>query len=124
MRRRPPRATRTDTLFPYTTLFLSCRAHDPPGADPRRVGAVRPFRRFEPRLSGRRRRDHRRRPPCAARLRFGRIIARPHLTADRQPGRGGAATRRARRPRPHRSEERRVGKEWGRRWRYGGWLYT
>src|SRR3546814_10208137 len=67
MRRRPPRATRTDTLFPYTTLFLSCRAHDPPGADPRRVGAVRPFRRFEPRLSGRRRRDHRRRPPCAAR---------------------------------------------------------
>src|SRR3546814_1179977 len=24
MRRRPPRATRTDTLFPYTTLFRSC----------------------------------------------------------------------------------------------------
>src|SRR3546814_7389938 len=23
MRRRPPRSTRTDTLFPYTTLFLS-----------------------------------------------------------------------------------------------------
>src|SRR3546814_12439268 len=28
MRRRPPRSTRTDTLFPYTTLF---RAH--PGED-------------------------------------------------------------------------------------------
>src|SRR3546814_5799491 len=25
MRRRPPRATRTDTLFPYTTLFRSRR---------------------------------------------------------------------------------------------------
>src|SRR3546814_17293868 len=24
MRRRPPRPTRTDTLFPYTTLFRSC----------------------------------------------------------------------------------------------------
>src|SRR3546814_1090557 len=27
MIRRPPRSTRTDTLFPYTTLFLSYRAH-------------------------------------------------------------------------------------------------
>src|SRR3546814_19073867 len=26
MRRRPPRSTRTDTLFPYTTLFRSCLA--------------------------------------------------------------------------------------------------
>src|SRR3546814_12182517 len=26
MRRRPPRSTRTDTLFPYTTLFRSSRA--------------------------------------------------------------------------------------------------
>src|SRR3546814_6895128 len=26
MIRRPPRSTRTDTLFPYTTLFLSCHA--------------------------------------------------------------------------------------------------
>src|SRR3546814_4170666 len=25
MRRRPPRSTRTDTLFPYTTLFRSCK---------------------------------------------------------------------------------------------------
>src|SRR3546814_19449428 len=24
MKRRPPRSTRTDTLFPYTTLFRSC----------------------------------------------------------------------------------------------------
>src|SRR3546814_3854281 len=27
MIRRPPRSTRTDTLFPYTTLFRSERAH-------------------------------------------------------------------------------------------------
>src|SRR3546814_21040607 len=29
MLRRPPRSTRTDTLFPYTTLFRSARAADP-----------------------------------------------------------------------------------------------
>src|SRR3546814_14311338 len=28
MIRRPPRSTRTDTLFPYTTLFRSLQAHD------------------------------------------------------------------------------------------------
>src|SRR3546814_13141520 len=27
MIRRPPRSTRTDTLFPYTTLFRSAEAH-------------------------------------------------------------------------------------------------
>src|SRR3546814_8579497 len=32
MIRRPPRSTRTDTLFPYTTLFRSRQ----PGADPHR----------------------------------------------------------------------------------------
>src|SRR3546814_11210569 len=29
MKRRPPRSTRTDTLFPYTTLFRSRRQHRP-----------------------------------------------------------------------------------------------
>src|SRR3546814_8685768 len=29
MIRRPPRSTRTDTLFPYTTLFRSARRHGP-----------------------------------------------------------------------------------------------
>src|SRR3546814_5451156 len=28
MRRRPPRSTRTDTLFPYTTLFRSGRSNE------------------------------------------------------------------------------------------------
>src|SRR3546814_17039458 len=32
MRRRPPRSTRTDTLFPYTTLFRSDRGHPRPRA--------------------------------------------------------------------------------------------
>src|SRR3546814_19536435 len=31
MRRRPPRSTRTDTLFPYTTLF---RSTDAPAVNP------------------------------------------------------------------------------------------
>src|SRR3546814_2454435 len=30
--RRPPRSTRTDTLFPYTTLFRSRKAEPSPGA--------------------------------------------------------------------------------------------
>src|SRR3546814_5165864 len=32
--RRPPRSTRTDTLFPYTTLFRSIRADDKASLDP------------------------------------------------------------------------------------------
>src|SRR3546814_19021288 len=33
MIRRPPRATRTDTLFPYTTLFRSILSAPPGGSD-------------------------------------------------------------------------------------------
>src|SRR3546814_12123997 len=36
MIRRPPRSTRTDTLFPYTTLFRSPRAHKARRRRPRR----------------------------------------------------------------------------------------
>src|SRR3546814_7027224 len=40
MIRRPPRSTRTDTLFPYTTLFRSrLEAGAFPGEDARRIGA-------------------------------------------------------------------------------------
>src|SRR3546814_11843807 len=42
MIRRPPRSTRTDTLFPYTTLFRSCV---PAGGAQRGGGAARPQRR-------------------------------------------------------------------------------
>src|SRR3546814_14226480 len=34
MIRRPPRSTRTDTLFPYTTLFRSGHADHADGAEP------------------------------------------------------------------------------------------
>src|SRR3546814_20175916 len=56
MLRRPPRSKRTDTLFPYTTLFRSVRIFDPrptsghaqPSGDngaewPRRSGLARPW---------------------------------------------------------------------------------
>src|SRR3546814_3309227 len=38
MSRRPPRSTRTDTLFPYTTLFRSCGAGEVPGRTHRTRG--------------------------------------------------------------------------------------
>src|SRR3546814_18047097 len=44
MRRRPPRSTRTDTLFPYTTLFRSLtnrRISAPNTAYPRYIGGER-----------------------------------------------------------------------------------
>src|SRR3546814_7483062 len=41
MIRRPPRSTRTDTLFPYTTLFRS-RPEGKPGAQARSRPAYRP----------------------------------------------------------------------------------
>src|SRR3546814_18223399 len=49
MIRRPPRSTRTDTLFPYTTLFRSC------GSAARHASQQRGIRRVH-RLSGQ---DHR-----------------------------------------------------------------
>src|SRR3546814_5453486 len=57
MIRRPPRSTRTDTLFPYTTLFRSPRPRRQPPGDERP-------------LPGRRSHAHRRRPvggPAGAR---------------------------------------------------------
>src|SRR3546814_13365482 len=48
MIRRPPRSTRTDTLFPYTTLFRSA-------APSRRADARAPRRRACPRRTGARR---------------------------------------------------------------------
>src|SRR3546814_8224520 len=46
MIRRPPRSTRTDTLFPYTTLFRSCRGRRRPRACPQwRSPSVLPLQR-------------------------------------------------------------------------------
>src|SRR3546814_8665235 len=44
MIRRPPRSTRTDTLFPYTTLFRSAGRDGAP--DPCRISPVQPRREF------------------------------------------------------------------------------
>src|SRR3546814_11196199 len=55
MIRRPPRSTRTDTLFPYTTLFRSERVHHlgerPSSRKPR------PFRKTPSQSSSNRRRE-------------------------------------------------------------------
>src|SRR3546814_18636140 len=72
---RPPRSTRTDTLFPYTTLFRSC--HAAASALPRMRGRGQPGR-LRPRRRTRRRRgkaalpggpdrDRHQRPPVVAR---------------------------------------------------------
>src|SRR3546814_6114273 len=63
MIRRPPRSTRTDTLFPYTTLFRS-----PPDPDRRN------------------RRLYRGRPADR------RLANHPGHPPQRRPGRGGAAS--------------------------------
>src|SRR3546814_1253615 len=51
MIRRPPRSTRTDTLFPYTTLFRSADAH-PSRLLGRRAGEPDARRRDRARLPG------------------------------------------------------------------------
>src|SRR3546814_16433066 len=70
MIRRPPRSTRTDTLFPYTTLFLSLRLQLRGGEDG----------------GGGERADDRADPPA--------VVAREpggDLRGARAPARGGAA---------------------------------
>src|SRR3546814_4977572 len=69
MIRRPPRSTRTDTLFPYTTLFRSAAARARARAARGRAGAVPGGRRAPPGRRFRRWRrvragegDHARRP--------------------------------------------------------------
>src|SRR3546814_19791713 len=58
MIRRPPRSTRTDTLFPYTTLFRSCRGRS--GKCPARRGSRRNQGKALSANHGKNRRDQRR----------------------------------------------------------------
>src|SRR3546814_7540697 len=48
MIRRPPKSTRTDTLFPYTTLFRSGRSSKSPRKDTSNVHPHLPRRSAEP----------------------------------------------------------------------------
>src|SRR3546814_7648511 len=80
MRRRPPRSTRTDTLFPYTTLFRSLET----GA-----GDVR--------MAGRNLRDLARGDEHA--LDLGGLVGATHPAADAAVGAAAGADSR------HRSEE-------------------
>src|SRR3546814_11196991 len=74
MSRRPPRSTRTDTLFPYTTLFRSVTL---------RLGlVVQRLRQAEPAL-GALGPEMRRRPQV------GRLVERDRLHADQKAGRAG-----------------------------------
>src|SRR3546814_15809899 len=76
MIRRPPRSTRTDTLFPYTTLFRSWRWH-------RRGGPAPTLSKVRPRTAGRSSG-----PPAAARTR--RRARRRRRAAGRTPSSGAA----------------------------------
>src|SRR3546814_13475483 len=130
MIRRPPRSTRTDTLFPYTTLFRSLPIG--PLSD-RRFDEIRRDRTFQ-RIG-----DHQRRrgKEIGAHVRryatFEIAIAGQHsgrdnvITVDRLADRrcqwaavadaGGAAIADQMESDSISTEERRVGKEGGSRWR-------
>src|SRR3546814_984199 len=75
---RPPRSTRTDTLFPYTTLFRSRRQHLGGAAEgrPARPADRKPrpagFRLGSAEAAHRHRRHLRRRPPLHLAVRQGR----------------------------------------------------
>src|SRR3546814_15264460 len=85
MIRRPPRSTRTDTLFPYTTLFRSGQS-DRASCDGRTV--ARP-RRLEARLPAARcaRRSETRRDPAAAAQRLSRRAWFPLALGQARPWR-------------------------------------
>src|SRR3546814_9530755 len=89
MIRRPPRSTRTDTLFPYTTLFRSFRQHlrGSPGADPR--GARLP----DPCRAARARADDAERPH-AGELRGDAADLEAHPGDGLAPGANSGACRR------------------------------
>src|SRR3546814_16213354 len=126
MIRRPPRSTRTDTLFPYTTLFRSCRSRADwdkqlpslrdRGADRFQRGGCRavlpvpPDRRPARRVAHA---DHHRRRLAGARFpAVRRTAARMADDAQEEECERRLRDTKPRRHRNVRSEERRVGKEW------------
>src|SRR3546814_2265948 len=99
MIRRPPRLTRTDTLFPYTTL---CRA-PADGAHPLRLGAG-DRGRTRHRAVGQRRRDQPRTRGAARTVGRSARKSSPDLRRDRPPPQAGQGGRRRTRSEEHTSE--------------------
>src|SRR3546814_3065199 len=103
MIRRPPRSTRTDTLFPYTTLFRSPEPQSNEGEQdrpsrcrrPRTVGAHRLLQGGACQISGsawRSQRDHRTEPSggsaCPARQHDPRSLRHVRISARRRSREG------------------------------------
>src|SRR3546814_11137401 len=131
MIRRPPRSTRTDTLFPYTTLFRSCPSTSRPTAPSTTIVSTRADARKQvptlarqshwtgrnalPIAAARQQADR----PREARARVAQLVE--HTTENSSvggsiPPQGTIIPRLIFSPargRPHRSEERRGGKERG-----------
>src|SRR3546814_17424215 len=93
MIRRPPRSTRTDTLFPYTTLFRSVRSLDAAWAKAATIPSVL----VQKRLAEASRYD----------AKAARADILPKITGGVNAGRYGLIET----ARDYRSEERRGGKE-------------
>src|SRR3546814_14114505 len=103
MNRRPPRSTRTDTLFPYTTLFRSRLVGGRGGArgEPLPLSVRDPLSRAD---AARRDAERAVAPSCprarmagrsGAAARGRRRTGRPQLRPRRRATRGGAGGRRA-----------------------------
>src|SRR3546814_13290868 len=84
MIRRPPRSTRTDTLFPYTTLFLSLRGLQQ-GVLRRRRRSAADAERFVAQARARR-------LPCRVEA-PARGLPRPVLLPPPRPGHAGGRNR-------------------------------
>src|SRR3546814_1330567 len=97
MIRRPPRSTRTDTLFPYTTLFRSHRrvgvARKSAAAARQRVPAADPDERRREMGEG------------TARGHVARTQADQHPPVEHDRGQGGSGPQQMPVPQPVRSEE-------------------
>src|SRR3546814_16675617 len=122
MIRRPPRSTRTDTLFPYTTLFRSLAIFAGQAAGGDRACCVRGVGFAADLLQAHAAGDQHAVIPESDGV--GDEQAAKLLTGDRE-GFVDIAARKGAHIRPgKRSEERRVGKGWCKQVRSGGWPYN
>src|SRR3546814_12604316 len=92
MMRRPPISTRTDTLFPYTTLFRSTVGGKPPGGPAGAGSGTAPAGTHDAPAAAERGRGGVL-PALPGYARCGRRGRRPRRAADAQPTRAGAPER-------------------------------